>query len=259
MQVDPVPGSRVALGRSLNCRDVGGRPTARGAVRRGLLFRSDLPLVDEGSAHHLESLRLRTVVDLREPDERVAEPAGLGRTPPRVLAMPSGLGPIVAADPSKAGSVTALYRAAVLETGPLIAAVVTELARPGALPALVHCAAGKDRTGVVVAVLLSALGVDDEEIALDYTQSAVNLDDAFFEDLENRVSPEVAVDLTALRSADADDVLHMLALVRKVAGSARDYLRHHGVSEAALVALERALVDGGEGAGGPGGHGGDPA
>lgn len=234
---------RLPLGRSRNCRDVGGHPTKDGVLRRGVLFRSDLPLVDEENAHDLASLGLRTVVDLREPDERRAHPAVLGAAALRVLPMASGLGPIVAADPSKAASLAALYRTAVLETGAVVAAVVSELAQPGALPALVHCAAGKDRTGIVIAILLSALGVSDEDVARDYAQSAVNLGDDFFEALERTSSPDVAVDLTALRSAESEDVLLMLALVRETADSARSYLLANGVTDAELDGLARELVD----------------
>ncbi len=242
LQPAPAPGGRIGLGRSRNCRDVGGRVAGAGAVRRHLLFRSDLPVVDEGSVHELESLRLRTVVDLREPDERAARPAELASVPMQVLAMPLGLGPIVAADPSKGASLSALYRAAILEAGHRVAAVVSALAQPDALPALVHCAAGKDRTGIVVGVLLSALGVSDEEVARDYQLSASNLDAEFFAALDVPMARQIQVDLTTLQGATSEEMLRMLALVRSVAGSARDYLTSHGVSAEELAALDRQLV-----------------
>ena len=53
---------------------------------------------------------------------------------------------------------------------------MSELCAPAALPALVHCSAGKDRTGIVVALVLAALGVPDEVIAADYALSARYLD-----------------------------------------------------------------------------------
>lgn len=252
----PPPGGRIDLGRSRNCRDVGGHVAGTGTVRHGVLFRSDLPLVDDVHRHHLEPLGLRTVIDLREPDERTTRPARLATASPLIVGLPSGLGPLVAADRTKAASLTALYRTAILETGPRLAEIVTELARPGALPALVHCAAGKDRTGIVVALVLSAVGVADEAVALDYALSAQNLDAAFFADLDASAG-DVEVDLTALHAADGAEMVRLLALVREVAGSARDYLRHHGVSDEDMVALERALVDrGGEGSEE---HGDDPA
>ena len=58
--------------------------------------------------------------------------------------------------------------------GPEFVAVLDALAEPEALPALVHCTAGKDRTGLVAALLLLVLGVDEETVAADYalTESA---------------------------------------------------------------------------------------
>lgn len=237
------PGRRIDLGRSLNCRDVGGHAAGAGVVRHGLLFRSDLPLVDDACSHHLEPLGLRTVIDLREPDERIARPVRLATATPRVVSIPSGLGSLVAADATRAASLTMLYRTAILETGPRLAEIVSELARPGALPALVHCAAGKDRTGIVVALVLSAIGVADEDVARDYALSAENLTTEFFDALDDGAGGAAEVDLTALRTADGVEIVRMLALVRQAAGGARAYLRHHGVTEDDLVALERALVD----------------
>lgn len=233
----------IALGRTLNCRDVGGYVTATGpAIRPGLLFRSDLPVVDDEDRHHAEALQLRTVIDLREPEERSTRPARLPATGAEIVSIPLGLGPLVAADPSRASSLTALYRTAILKTGGQIVAVVRELAKPGALPALVHCAAGKDRTGIVIAVLLSALGIPDGKIAHDYAMSARCLTPKFFEDLDRETVHARGVNLTALHAAEPEDITQALALVRHVAGDAQGYLLRHGVEVDELERLRASLV-----------------
>jgi protein-tyrosine phosphatase len=239
----PQPQSRtVSLGRSLNCRDVGGYPTADGrTVRWGVLYRSDLPVLDDEHEPELEAIGLSTVIDLREPEERAARPSSAVGRVPRVLDMSFGLGPMVAADPAKAASLRALYRAAILELGSQIAGVVAELCRPGALPALVHCAAGKDRTGMVVGLVLSAVGVADEDVARDYAMTADNLTTQFFDDL-NQDAHNARVDLTSLLDAEADEMLHLLALVRDVAGDARTYLVEHGVDPVDLDRLHDSLL-----------------
>lgn len=72
------------------------------------------------------------------------------------------------------------YYALILEhSKPSIAAVLRVFARGGSLPALVHCAHGKDRTGVVIMLLLAACGVPRDAIVGDYVQvRAVRLHDS---------------------------------------------------------------------------------
>jgi len=227
----------VSLGRSLNCRDVGGYPTADGrTVRWGLLYRSDLPVLDDEHEPELEAISLNTVIDLREPEERAARPSSAVGRVPRVLDMPFGLGPMVAANPAKAASLRVLYRSAILELGSQIADIVSELCRPEALPALVHCAAGKDRTGMVIGLVLSAIGVSDADVAGDYAVTTDNLTTQFFDDL-NGDDHTARVDLTSLLGADAQEMLHLLDLVREVAGDARSYLVGHGVDPDGLDRL----------------------
>jgi len=234
------PGRRVPLGGSRNCRDVGGYPTTDGRrLRYGLLFRSDLPLLDDEPAHHLDELGLRTVIDLREPEERVARPAILGGREVRVVAASFGLGPVVAADPAKASSLDRLYETAVRELGDPIARAITELCAPGALPALVHCSAGKDRTGIIIGLVLSALGVPDQDVARDYARTAENLGASFFQNLNQH---NVRVDLTSLMGADAAAMLRVLTLVREVGGDVRSYLTSHGVRDEDLDRLADSLL-----------------
>lgn len=59
------------------------------------------------------------------------------------------------------------------ECGDAIGAAIGELCAPGALPALVHCAAGQDLVGIVIALVLAVLGVPDELIGADYPLSSV--------------------------------------------------------------------------------------
>jgi len=234
------PGRLVPLGESRNCRDVGGYATTDGRrLRRGLLFRSDLPLLDDEHVHHLDDLGLRTVIDLREPEERKARPAALGSRELRVVAMSFGLGPVVAADPTKASSLDRLYETAIRELGESIAKVVIELCAPGALPALVHCAAGKDRTGIIIGLVLSALGVPDDDVARDYALTAENLGASFFQNLNQH---NVRVDLTSLMGADAAAMLRVLSLAREIGGDVRNYLTTHGVRDEDLDRLAGSLL-----------------
>jgi protein-tyrosine phosphatase len=117
---------------------------------------------------------------------------------------------------------------------------VRALAQPGALPALVHCAVGKDRTGVTVATLQSALGVADADILADFhlSNSALGLDagPVFYVDehgVERRSRP-----------IHPDLLVQFLATVRAAHGDAIGYLRVHGVTEPELDALRAAFLQG---------------
>ncbi|OLT22954.1 hypothetical protein BJF78_32615 [Pseudonocardia sp. CNS-139] len=198
----------------------------------------------------MRRLALRTVVDLRDDDERTTVPAGFGGVEVRVLHRPLGMRaliPAVAADPGD-DLLGALYCAAAEHRGPELAATVAELARPGALPALVHCTAGKDRTGVVVALALSSVGVPDEHVAADYALTATYLTAEFFAQQDLRRGgvhgpAAAATDLHALMGAEARSMLRLLRYVRETDGTASDFLRRNGASATDLDALRSALVE----------------
>jgi len=161
----------------LNARDVGGLTGRLGPVRRGLVLRSAcLSTLTPDGGRTLGGLGLRTVIDLRTPLERREEPnrvAGLaGLAGVREISIELLTTLIDLPDTSEE-----LYRHFVERCGPGIVAVLGELARPGALPALVHCMVGKDRTGLTVALLLELLGVERPAILADYVASNAGLGD----------------------------------------------------------------------------------
>ncbi len=157
-----------------NLRDVGGYPThAGGRVAWRTLFRSDsLHRLDSDGVAGLAGLDLRTIVDLRADIEVEQRPSAAAGLPARIVRAPIVRDPIGLPPTDLRGE----YRYMIDECGDPIGAAVRELCAPGALPALVHCAAGQDRTGVVIALVLAVLGVPDELIGADYSLSLVYLD-----------------------------------------------------------------------------------
>ena len=110
------------------------------------------------------------------------------------------------------------------------------------------CAAGKDRTGLVAAVVLSALGVPDETIAADYAFTAGVLPELAE---RNRVraeargaSAEVQLDAygQALATAEAATMLSVLSQLRTEYGSIERYLERHGVAPEAVGSLRAGLL-----------------
>jgi len=173
--------SRVLKGSSA-FRDLGGTPTTDGhRVAAGRLFRADaLTSLDADDRRAIDALGLRLVCDLRGGDERTRTPclAWLDPAPRRMhLEVSSGLieatapwlmrlrrGPDVeAAEGLMRTTYANLPRSAAPFIGQLFDALVE-----GEVPALVHCTAGKDRTGFAIALVLTALGVDPHYVYEDY-------------------------------------------------------------------------------------------
>jgi protein-tyrosine phosphatase len=156
-----------------NLRDLGGLSTSDGRrVRRGLLFRgASLHRLRPAQLALLAPLGLRTAIDLRTS----AETEG-GSFPDRAATV-HGLPiferspefPAAVDDPAVTLTETYLW---MLEQGrETIPRIFTLLTEPTTYPTVIFCAAGKDRTGIVCALVLDQLGVDRAEIAADYALS----------------------------------------------------------------------------------------
>ncbi len=161
-----------------NFRDVGGYRThdAR-TVRWGMVYRTGvLTYFTENDHHALRGLGVRAICDLRRADERDREPTRWPDEQAQALCFSDGVDmptirALAAQQPSTAAgmfnAMVELYRLLPDWMGERIAGLFRCLAH-GQAPLVVHCAAGKDRTGVAVAVLLRALGVPRDTVFEDY-------------------------------------------------------------------------------------------
>jgi protein-tyrosine phosphatase len=236
-------GRHLHVHGTCNLRDVGGYPTHRGgSVAWRTLFRSDsLHRLDRQGVAGLAELGLRTIVDLRADIEVERAPSAGAGLPARIVRAPIVRDPSVLPPLADLG---AEYRYMIDECGDSIGAAVRELCVPGALPALVHCAAGEDRTGIVIALVLAVLGVPDELIGADYSLSSL-----YFDPDSTAASGEPkAIVLgdnvtTELPSSLPGPILNVLAWARTAGGgSVCGYLTKHGLSAPDLAALRSALV-----------------
>lgn len=169
--------SERSLTGAFNFRDLGGLRTVDGRrVRRGALFRSDTlqALTPEDVAYLVEELQLELVVDLRSGNEAVTEGRGrLAEMPVSYLNAPLRDLPISDLPPDE--QTLGFYLDHLAAPRSPVATVVRVVCALAGRPVLVHCAAGKDRTGLVTALLLRLLGVRDEEIVQDYLRTAANM------------------------------------------------------------------------------------
>jgi protein-tyrosine phosphatase len=234
---------RIKLPGTVNLRDVGGYPAAGGrTLRWRTLLRSDaLHRLDDSGREALAGLGLRTVVDLRTDSEVRAAPSLLDGTGAQTFHVPMFDAAAIGGLPPE---LAAVYQYMIDECGGAIAAAIGRLCGDGALPGLVHCTAGKDRTGLVVALVLEVTGVPDEIIAADYAMSESYLGTGAASAISRiRAISGVGrwLDLGALGASP--QVIHdALARIRARSGSVADYLLGNGLTAADLGSLRASLV-----------------
>jgi hypothetical protein len=230
-----------------NFRDLGGLPTDDGAVTRtGVLYRSDAPLPGDQSPSGPPWPPV-TVIDLRSADEPI-EPHAL-RSPTTLLARFPLLGearPKMLRELQAGGDVglDEIYRKLVARVGEEASAIL-ELLVAADGPTLIHCAAGKDRTGVLVATLLRAVGVTRDAIVGDYVRTT-----AAMTSVRRRMSSsdkEVAALIAQFPEAGlapAEAITAVLAQVDDSPGGVTHWLTSCGVPAELLDAWRAKLVNG---------------
>src|SRR5947207_11643502 len=172
----------VVLDGIFNLRDVGGYPCDGGTVRWRRLFRADgMHRLAGDDIQRVRQLGIRTIIDLRT----MTEVAQRGRVPIDAISARYHHLPVIEhiwdakAYPTVDDAAAFLmdrYIDMLLEGAPSIARALAILAHERAYPVLFHCAAGKDRTGVLAAVILSLLGVPADVVADDYALSPLGMD-----------------------------------------------------------------------------------
>jgi protein-tyrosine phosphatase len=234
-----------------NLRDLGGYPAADGRTTRwGVLYRGDG--LHRLVAEDCERLGLRTVLDLRT-DHEVTERGRLEVDGVDWHHLPVIRTTWEAAWWTEASTperfLADRYLTMLEEGADALADAVRVLARPDRLPAAFHCAAGKDRTGVLAAIVLALVGVDDDTIATDYGLSRLGMDRLV--EWIRRTYPE-RIDTMADQPAvflDAPDAAMHLFLeeLRAAHGSVEAYVEAIGVEPATVEDLRTNLLDDGSG------------
>lgn len=252
MVTTAAPTRNLTLDGVFNFRDLGGYPTADGrTVRWRTIFRADgLGRLTASDLEVLRPIGLRAVVDLRterELTERGRFPfetypvtfhhlSVIDRTWDREQAMREDL--------PTAAFLHRAYGEILAEGGPRFGEAISLLADTDALPAVFHCAAGKDRTGLLAALLLGALGVSHDDIVADYALTQATMDR-----FVARVSSDdpdagrlIATTPPAFFAADPAAMSLVLADLEGAHGTIRSYVRTLGVTTDALATLEHLLL-----------------
>jgi protein-tyrosine phosphatase len=239
----------IELESALNFRDVGGYVTADGRrVRWRRLFRAGgLSQLSAADLLVLRGLGISTVLDLRSTAEWQE-----GRFPVHEIPVTFHHLPIVEEilDPARysvpAGMMAARYQDYAKIGASNIAQAISIVADPETHPIVVHCLAGKDRTGVVIALVLSLLGVDDEAVAEDYALS--NLAMARMRERAEAMRdpsqpPRPAELVEEVFSAKPTNITSLLAALRVSHGSIEEYVISAGVKPGAVETLRDSLLE----------------
>lgn len=236
-----------------NTRDLGGLPAADGGYTRfGRLLRAGTlqDLTADDVTYLTEILGIKAVVDLRLPDEAAREGSALSGIPGiRYFSLPlSSAGKIRsdlvadAAEMDVVGHYVALLEgsaANIVTAARLFADAVTR-------PAIFHCAAGKDRTGVLAAVVLDAVGVGREAIIADYALTGQRMEriSARLLQLETyRNMQALCRGIKGAATADEDSIAAFLGELDTRYGGGAGYMTAHGLTGGELAALRAALTE----------------
>jgi protein-tyrosine phosphatase len=231
------PDRHLPLDGTRNLRDVGGYAAAGGRrTRWRTLLRSDeLTRLPDHAQARLVELGIRQVIDLRWPEELERAPNVFLRSD-RVRYTPISL---LADDPTPHGGLVGMYRHVFDVRAAQLGQVARALLADDGVPAIIGCAAGKDRTGVTIALLLDLAGVDHPTIVEDYARSA-----AYFAeparviiDEDDWRHPELIV--------ESEPVYMRVALdhLAREHGGARALLRRQGLTDAELDRLVEQLTE----------------
>ena len=248
------PRRLIALDGVHNFRDLGGYPTADGRTTKwGVLYRADgLYRLTEADVEVVRTLGLRTVIDLRTDEEIDLR----GRFPLEYHPLTyhhlsvldttwSADAQVEVTDRDPAEFLEWAYLDMLQGGGDRFAQAIVHLAEPGVMPAVFHCAAGKDRTGVLAMLLLGSLGVADDVIVADYALTSAAMDR--LKEWSRRESPELYQRMSdtpaTFMMAVPEAMERVIAILVERHGSLRQVVLDLGVPESALDDLAAQLLE----------------
>jgi protein-tyrosine phosphatase len=228
-----------------NARDLGGLPAHGGrTIRSRALVRTDrLDRLTPAGQRAVRDYGISRIVDLRSADEAKSTPGpfdGESIYHLRPLIDPDQ---DLRRDTTTERTVGATYRASVVRNIRNIGQGLAAIADAPAGGVVVHCAAGKDRTGMVVALVLRTVGVPRAEIANDYTLSAECLRDQFESELAAAENEDARAHVRELNDLQPANILGMLDRVDQVFGGIDDYLTAAGLTSVQVGRLRDRLLD----------------
>ncbi len=238
---DDLPGRILDVDGVINFRDMGGYHTADGhRVRTRVVYRAGaLGNITEKGMATLQELGIKLICDLRSNEEEVVAPDKLPKNPAPIYAHL----PLLAEDNRRerlmalffnrrkfATIMPDMYTRVIIDgNAHLYGNILRRLANADNLPTLIHCTAGKDRTGVAAMLILSLLGVQEDVILADYSLSNLYYD-SYIKFGELAIGSiawtgVTAEDLQPLFISHPDTLKTAVTHIHRKYGSVQNYLR----------------------------------
>lgn len=236
----------------LNVRDLGGHPTEDGGeTRSGAVVRADsVRRLTDAGWNAVVDYGVKTIVDLRTDEELQADPPA--DIPVRVVHVPTleeDADVFAQADKAAQSAVddsmatSEVYLIFLERFAANFARAIAEVANAAEGGVVVHCAGGKDRTGLVTALLLRLAGVGIEEIAADYAISEERLKprhELWLAEAETEAERER---IRRIAATPAEAMIKVLEELERRHGSVENYLREAGLSDEDLERVRKRLRD----------------
>ena len=235
----------IDLAEAFNARDLGGLPTVDGRrTDSGRIIRSDLPERSHEADRRvlMEGIGLRRVVDLRTPAEIEMHPGPWGDFDVEVVCAPFPVDPKAVA--GEIEEMAAIYLSFLEPPAPAMTHALAALLDVEQHPVLVHCAAGKDRTGVIVALALDLLGVDRAAILADYSLSAARMPEILERVVRTTGQEEMRTLPSVMYMADAATIEAVLATVDERYGGSERWAIDRGIDPAAIERFRATMLVG---------------
>lgn len=235
-----------------NFRELAGYESANGAIRRSMIFRSGaLELMSDADREWLaEELAVQTILDLRHGDELAMR---TGPHPLEERVVPHSIFPSSLPMEEVTAELNGLHGAGIspqrylhyLEiAGDRFASAFQMFADEDNYPFLVHCTAGKDRTGVLLGMIMDVLGCSDEDIAHEYGLSDAGTDRLIAYLVNSGRQLEGSeTEIRARLATPPEKMAGFIELMRAKHGSSEAFFLSKGVSAEEIAKVRELLTN----------------
>jgi protein-tyrosine phosphatase len=230
---------------TFNVRDLGGYPLARGKTRWRRVLRSDgLHRLDDKGMARLLAVGVATIIDLRHDHECETQPNPFAAHPAVAYHHISLFDQLAPAAMSGRNLLYDLYIQALAHRQEAIAQVLRTVADAPGEAVLFHCTAGKDRTGIIAALLLATAGVETGVIVEDYALTKARIAPMISDFLDAAAARGTDIEtIRPLLACEPETMAETIAYLIETYSSVESYLAAIGLSSVTIARLKTRLVE----------------